>query len=206
MLKLKTGSNTGSDTRQIRDPTQLGQNRWPGDPWPGDPVPSLVAHIYGFGWFSYKTPVQNCSDDNVVYTAVTDERLWVAQDQWRHHSCNGGDVIRIRRLCCRRHCRLCGLLCRVHDRTLLGSSIRAAVTVPCSQPQILRANIFRWHGCDDAITLAVNSKAFPLLVALATLRGVQTADLIRSSMNKLNISCDVHGGRRLLIADYNFAS
>jgi len=31
MLKLKTASNTGSDTL-TRDPTRPGQNRWPGDP------------------------------------------------------------------------------------------------------------------------------------------------------------------------------
>ena len=36
MLKLKSGSNTGSDT-VTRDPTRLGQNRWS-----GDPVPSLL--------------------------------------------------------------------------------------------------------------------------------------------------------------------
>jgi len=32
MLKLKTGSNTGSDTLTC-DPTRPSQNRWPGDPW-----------------------------------------------------------------------------------------------------------------------------------------------------------------------------
>ena len=37
MLKLKTGSNTGSDTL-TRDPTRSGQNRSP-----GDPVPSLFS-------------------------------------------------------------------------------------------------------------------------------------------------------------------
>ena len=42
MLKLKTGSNTGSDTL-TRYPTRPGQNRRPGDPWPGYPVPSLVG-------------------------------------------------------------------------------------------------------------------------------------------------------------------
>jgi len=31
MLKLKTGSNTGSDTL-TRDPIRPGQNHWPGDP------------------------------------------------------------------------------------------------------------------------------------------------------------------------------
>jgi len=41
MLKLETGSNTGSDTL-THDPTRPGQNRWPGDPWPRDPVSSLL--------------------------------------------------------------------------------------------------------------------------------------------------------------------
>jgi len=36
MLKLKSRSNTGSDTL-TRDPIRLGQNCWP-----GDPVPSLL--------------------------------------------------------------------------------------------------------------------------------------------------------------------
>jgi len=53
MLKLKTGSNTGSDTL-TRDPTRPGQSRWPDDPWPGDPVPFLELPIRLWGsYFSW---------------------------------------------------------------------------------------------------------------------------------------------------------
>jgi len=42
MLKLKTGANTGSDTL-TRDPTRLGQNRWP-----GNPIPSMGCNQNAF--------------------------------------------------------------------------------------------------------------------------------------------------------------
>jgi len=53
MLKLKTGSNTRSDTL-TRDPTRPGQNR-PGGPWPVTRIPGSISAWWNptvdkYGW------------------------------------------------------------------------------------------------------------------------------------------------------------